>query len=127
MAGRRIPLLEWVVAAIGALLVAGSIGYLTLRALSRDASPPDVRLLAQPALALPDGWLVRFRAINQGGEPAAQLIVEGVLRAPDGSIESAAAILDYLAPGSQREGGLFFSRDPGGLELELHPKGYARP
>ena len=127
MAGRPIPLLEWLVAALGALLVAGTMGYLGVHAIWRDARPPDLRLLAQPALALPDGWLVRFRAINQGGEPAAQLLVEGVLRAPDGSVETAAAILDYLAPGSERQGGLFFSRDPGGLELELRPKGYARP
>ena len=121
------PLLEWVVAGIGALLVAGTIGYLTLQALWRDATPPAVRIEALPPLALQGGWLVRFRAINQGGEPAAQLLVEGELSGPEGSVETAQATLDYLPPGSEREGGLFFSRDPGEFELRLRAKGYARP
>ena len=124
---REIPPLEWVVAGIGALLVAGTIGYLVTQALWRDTTPPDVRLVAEPALALQGGWLVRFRALNQGGEPAAELLVEGELRGPDGSVETAEATLDYLAPGSQRTGGLLFSHDPRRFELALRAKGYARP
>jgi uncharacterized protein (TIGR02588 family) len=126
-APREVPPLEWVVAGIGALLVLGTIGYLAAQALWRDTTPPDVRLVAEPARELEGGWLVRFRALNQGGEPAAELLIEGELRGPDGSVETAEATLDYLPPGSQREGGLFFSRDPGQFELALRAKGYARP
>jgi uncharacterized protein (TIGR02588 family) len=126
-APREIPPLEWLVAGLGALLVAGTIGYLTAQALWRDTTPPDVRLVAEPARALEGGWLVRFRAFNQGGEPAAELLIEGELRGPDGSVETSEATLDYLAPGSQREGGLLFSRDPRRFELALRAKGYARP
>jgi uncharacterized protein (TIGR02588 family) len=124
---REVPLLEWLVAAIGALLVAGTIGYLSWQALSRDQTPPDLRIVSAPPLALQGGWLVRFRAINQGGEPVAELLVEGELRDPTGSVETAQAILDFLAPGSEAAGGLFFSRDPDQLELRLRAKGYARP
>jgi len=124
---REIPPLEWLVAGLGALLVAGTIGYLTAQALWRDTTPPDVRLVAEPARALEGGWLVRFRAFNQGGEPAAELLIEGELRGPDGSVETSEVTLDYLAPGSQREGGLLFSRDPRRFELALRAKGYARP
>jgi uncharacterized protein (TIGR02588 family) len=124
---RAVPLLEWLVAAIGALLVAGTIGYLSWQALSRDQTSPDVRIVSEPPLALQGGWLVRFRAINHGGEPVAELLVEGELRDSRGSIETAQAILDFLAPGSEAAGGLFFSRDPGELELRLRAKGYARP
>ena len=124
---RPVPPLEWIVAAIGALLVAGTIGYLVTQALWRDTTPPDVRIVAEPAHAQQSGWLVRFRAINQGGEPAAQLLIEGALSGPEGSVETAQANLDYLAPGSQREGGLLFSRDPRQFRLELRAKGYARP
>jgi uncharacterized protein (TIGR02588 family) len=126
-APREIPALEWVVAGLGALLVLGTIGYLAAQALWRDATPPDVRLVAEPARALEDGWLVRFRALNRGGEPAAELLIEGELRGPEGSVETSEATLDYLPPGSQREGGLLFSHDPRRFELALRAKGYARP
>ena len=124
---RAIPPLEWVMAGIGALLVAGTIGYLAAQALWRDTTPPDVRILAEPPRELQGGWLVRFRALNQGGEPAVELLIEGALRGPDGSVETAETTLDYLAPGSQRAGGLLFSRDPRRFELELRAKGYAEP
>ena len=124
---RRIPPLEWLVAGVGALLVAGTIGYLVLHALWRDQTPPDVRIVAQRVLALEDHHLVEFRAVNRGGEPAAQLLVEGELIGPQGPVESAEATLDYLPPNSHREGGLLFRRDPRELELRLRAKGYARP
>jgi uncharacterized protein (TIGR02588 family) len=124
---RRIPPLEWLVAGIGALLVAGTIGYLVVQALWRNESPPDVRIVALRVLALPDHHLVEFRAVNRGGEPAAQLLVEGELVGADGPVESAEATLDYLPPNSHREGGLLFRRDPRELELRLRAKGYARP
>ena len=124
---RQIPLLEWLVAGIGALLVAGTIGYLVYQALWRDQTPPDVRLVALRVLALEHNHLVEFRAVNQGGEPAAQLLVEGELVGAEGPVETAEATLDYLPPGSHRDGGLFFSRDPREFELRLRAKGYARP
>jgi uncharacterized protein (TIGR02588 family) len=124
---RQIPLLEWLVAGIGALLVAGTIAYLVYQALWRDQAPPDVRIVALRVLALEHSHLIEFRAVNEGGEPAAQLLVEGELIGPDGLAETAEATLDYLPSGSHRDGGLFFSRDPHGFELRLRAKGYARP
>jgi uncharacterized protein (TIGR02588 family) len=124
---RQIPLFEWLVAGIGALLVAGTIGYLVVQALWRDEAPPDVRVITLRVLALEHNHLVEFRALNQGGTPAAELLVEGELVGPDGPVETAEATLDYLPPGSHRDGGLFFSRDPGAFELRLRATGYAKP
>jgi uncharacterized protein (TIGR02588 family) len=124
---RQIPLLEWLVAGIGALLVAGTIGYLVFQALWRDQTPPDVRIVTLRVLALEQNHLVEFRAVNRGGEPVAQLLVEGELVGPEGPVETAEATLDYLPPASHRDGGLFFSRDPRQLDLRLRAKGYARP
>lgn len=124
---RRIPPFEWVVAGVGALLVTATIGYLIVQALWRDEVPPDVQVIALRVLALEHNHLVEFRAVNQGGEPAAELLIEGELIGPDGPVETAEATLDYLPPASHRDGGLFFSRDPGAFELRLRAKGYARP
>ena len=63
----------------------------------------------------------------RGAQPASEVLIEGVLASPDGPVETAETTLDYLAPDSERTGGLWFSRDPSGLELQLHAKGYAAP
>lgn len=124
---QRPPALEWVVAALGALLVSGAIAYLLFYALARDGAPPDVRLVAERVVELPESWLVQFRAFNEGGEAAARLEIEGTLEGPSGPIETSVATLDHLPPRSGRTGGLFFSRDPRGFELRLRAKGYAEP
>jgi uncharacterized protein (TIGR02588 family) len=127
-AGRRpIPATEWVVAALGAVLVAATIGYLVWLALGRDEGPPDVRVAAEDVVALQDGWLVKFRAVNAGAQAAAQLLVEGALMGPEGVVETAEATIDYLPPRSEREGGLIFGEDPRRHELRLRAKGYVQP
>ena len=78
-------------------------------------------------LELEKGYLVQFRASNQGGSAAAELTIEGQLTGPDGDTEASEAVLDYLPPRSDREGGLVFSRDPRVGQLSLRAKGYAKP
>jgi uncharacterized protein (TIGR02588 family) len=124
---RPVPATEWVVAAIGAALVAATIGYLVFLALSRDEAPPDVQVVAGSVHALQNGYVVEFRAINAGAKAAAELLVEGELAGPDGPIETAEATIDYLPPRSEREGGLIFSRDPRKYELHLRARGYVDP
>ena len=124
---RPIPVTEWVVATIGAVLVAGTIGWLVWLATMRDETPPDVRVVEAGVVALQDGWLVRFRAANAGSQAAAELLIEGALVGPDGAIETSEATVDYLPPRSEREGGLIFSRDPRQHELRLRAKGYVDP
>jgi len=121
------PLLEWIVGGLGAVLVGGAIAFLVYHSVTRDQAPPDVRVVAERVLDLPNGYLVQFRASNQGDSAAAQLTIEGELAGPDGETEVSEAVLDYLPPRSDREGGLVFSRDPRAGQLSLRAKGYARP
>jgi uncharacterized protein (TIGR02588 family) len=124
---RDLPMLEWIVGGIGALLVGGTIAFLVYHALARDWTPPDVRVIEQRVLDLQDGYLVQFRAYNQGGSAAAQLTIEGELVGPDGRTETSEAVLDYVPARSSREGGLWFSGDPRVGQLTLRATGYAEP
>jgi uncharacterized protein (TIGR02588 family) len=121
------PLLEWIVGGLGALLVAGAIAFLVWHSLARDRTPPDLRLVAERVLDLRNGYLVQFRALNEGGSAAAEVTIEGELTRPDGTVETSEAVLDYLPPRSDREGGLLFANDPRAGELRLRATGYARP
>jgi uncharacterized protein (TIGR02588 family) len=124
---QRTPLLESVVGWLGAALVGGAITFLAHHSLTRDQTPPDVRVAVQRVLGLPTGYLVQFRAFNHGGSAAAELTIEGELAGPDGDTEVSEVVLDYLPPRSGREGGLVFSRDPRAGQLSLRAKGYVEP
>jgi uncharacterized protein (TIGR02588 family) len=124
---QAVPLLEWIVAAIGVLLVGGAIGYLVYHSMTRGETPPDIRVDAEQVLELAHGYVVQFRALNEGGSAAAQVTVEGELVGPDGATERAETVLDYLPPRSDRAGGLLFRSDPRLGELRLRATGYAKP
>jgi uncharacterized protein (TIGR02588 family) len=123
----RLPLVEWIVGGLGALLVGGTIAFLLYHALARDSTPPDVRVVEQRVFVLQDRYLVQFRAFNQGGAAAAQLTIEGELVGPDGTTETSDAVLDYVPARSSREGGLWFSADPRAGQLTVRATGYAEP
>jgi uncharacterized protein (TIGR02588 family) len=122
-----VPMLEVIVGGLGALLVGGAIAFLVYHSLLRDRTPPDVRVVAERVLDLADGYLVQFRAFNEGGSVTAAVTIEGELAGPDGQTEVSEVVLDYLPPRSDREGGLWFSQDPRTGELSLRAKGYAKP
>jgi uncharacterized protein (TIGR02588 family) len=122
-----VPLLEWIVAAIGVVLVGGAIGYLVYHSMTRGETPPDIQVDAEQVLELVHGYVVQFRVLNEGGSAAAQVTVEGELVGPDGTVERGEAVLDYLPPRSDRAGGLLFTSDPRRGELRLRATGYAKP
>ena len=86
-----------------------------------------VRLEVLDIQDLPEGYLVRFAAENEGSQAAAALLIEGELELPDGQTETGEATIDYLPPRSTREGALVFRNDPVSGDLTVRPKGFTRP
>jgi uncharacterized protein (TIGR02588 family) len=125
--GFDIPLLERIVALVGLILVSGSIGFLVYQAITRNSSPPDVTLNISSITTISNGYLVKFQAMNKGDSTAKGLIVEGQLKDGNEEIETSEATLDYLPSHSEREGGLFFTKDPRQFELRLRALGYEQP
>lgn len=125
--GSDTPLLEWIVACVGLILVAGSIGFLIYQAMTRNSSPPDIMLKVKIVTPISNGYLIKFQAMNQGNSTAKGLIVEGQLKDGDEEIETSETTLDYLPSLSEREGGLFFTKDPRQFELQLRALGYEQP
>lgn len=119
--------LEWLVAALSALLVLGTIAFLLHAALGSPATPPRITIQVDSVVRAGPGWLVEFRARNDGETTAAGLVVEGELRAGTGPVEKSQVTIDYVPARGVRRGGLFFTEDPRRHRLRIRPLGYDRP
>ncbi|HKO95651.1 MAG TPA: hypothetical protein VJU86_01575 [Pyrinomonadaceae bacterium] len=122
------PVWMWGIGLFGLALILGSIGFMIYQAAVGESSPPDVTVQTQSIVTTRNGYLVTFRAVNEGGSTAEGLTVEGVLRRNGNEIvESSSTVIQYLPAHSEREGGLFFAGDPRQHELLLRAKGYEKP
>ena len=121
------PWWMWGIALVGLTLVAGSIGFMVYKAVAGDSSPPDVTVHVDSIVPARNGYLVKFRALNEGGSTAEGLTVEGVLLNGVETVETSNTVIEYLPAHSKREGGLFFTSDPRQHQLQLRAKGYEDP
>lgn len=122
-----IPSWSWAVAAVGAILVGGSAGFMLYKAFFGDASPPQIEI--EVVDISPNGkvYLAEIRVTNVGGVAAAAVVIEGTLHSPDESVESSAITLAYVPSGSQIFAGLYFQQDPRKFDLQVRALGYEQP
>lgn len=120
------PLSEWIVAGIGLALLVASVGYLLYDS-NGEAQPPAPVLRMLSIEPSQGRFLVRVQARNESRTTAAALRVEGTLRRGGELVERSELEFDYLPGRSSREGGLFFSADPRGLQLDLAARSFRAP
>jgi uncharacterized protein (TIGR02588 family) len=118
---------EWIVAAIGLLLVLASLVYLVWHGSAEQEGTPQPALQVVGVQAQDGRFLVLLRVHNRGRATAAGLRVTGELRRGQEVVERSETDFDYLPGESSREGGLFFSRDPRTFELVVNPASFQRP
>jgi uncharacterized protein (TIGR02588 family) len=122
-----IPILEWIVAGIGVLLVASVIGFFLYEAFAGNQMPPQVKLSIGPVIQTSNGYLIQITAVNQGGSTAKGVVIEGELRRDIETVERSELTIDFLPPRSEKRAGLFFTRDPRAFKLQVRPFGYEEP
>jgi len=122
-----IPIWEWIVAGVGLVLVASVISFLIYEAFTGKRLPPDVKLSVDSVVEIRNGFLVRITAVNEGGMTAEGVIVEAELRSGTEPVERSRTTIDYLPPRSEKRAGLFFTRDPRQLDLQVRSLGYEEP
>ena len=125
----RTPPLEIALGLLGGAVVLGLVGFLLLSALhgeGRGQPAFSVELMA-PIRLDAGGWVVPFRAVNDGRAPASQVRLEAELALPDGRRERGEVVIDYLAGGAEEEGGFFFEGDPAAGRLTARALGFLRP
>src|SRR5688572_2380619 len=121
------PFWMWGIALLGLIFVLGSIVFMLYEAAAGDSSPPDVTVRVDSILPTPNGFLVQFRVVNEGGSTAEGLTVEGELTTGTQVLESSNTTIEYVPSRSEREGGFFFTSDPRQYELRIRAKGYEKP
>ncbi len=121
------PVLEWIVAAIGLILVVGTIGFMLYEGLTSKNTPPDFTTEIERIDAVNAGFIVKFKLTNNGEQTASGVNVEGELKNGGESVETSDVTFDYAPSKSETKGGLFFKNDPEQFQLEIRAKGYAEP
>ena len=112
----RAPVLEWIAAALGLILILGVVAVIARDAFNAGADlAPDLAVTATRLRQTDTGFLLEFEARNASPITAAQVTIEGKL--PGG--ETSTATIDYVPGRSTRRGGLYFGTDPRGAELRV--------
>lgn len=124
---KSVPVWEWIVAAIGLILVVGAIGTTVYRAVTEESTPPKLAISVVSIEPVENGFLVKFSVANTGNQTAAGLTVEGVLKTGEETAEASTVTLTYSPANSFREGGLFFTKDPRQYDLQIRALGYEKP
>ena len=123
----KIPVLEWVAAAIGLVLVVGAIGFMFYQALFFESKPPNISITIESVTPNDAGYLVAFKAANNGDKTAASVAIEGELKNGDESVEKSSVTIGYVPSYSETSGGLFFSKNPQNFDLKIRATGYEQP
>lgn len=121
----RTPVLEWIVAGLGLLLVLTVLGVLVSEVAAGPDSPAEIEVRVVSVQPSGARWRVAVEATNSGDAAAAQVGIVGEL-AGDPS-ETAEAVLDYLPGGGERPATLVFDGDPRGRPLTLRAVGWIEP
>jgi len=121
----KTPLMELIVAALGAVIVATTLGFMTYEAVAGDHSQPLIRFAIRSITQSGEDYHVHLAAFNEGGKTASDVKVEAVLSGPNA--ETAEMTFDFLPPHSERRGGLFFKQKPTPEQLTFRATGYREP
>lgn len=124
---RPAPWLEWTIAGLGLLLVAGSVAVLLGEALLGGDRPAAIQVRALGAERTASGWRLQVEAHNTGDATAADVQIEGLLSPPGGPHETSTLTFAYVPDGGREEGALHFKSDPRQGKLELGAKGWSAP
>ena len=123
---QEIPMTEWIIGALGALLTIAAIAYLVNEGWRGDQRPPEITVTVSAIEPIQSGFRVRLNARNAGGEAAAGVQIVGRLTS-GGEEETAETELDYVPAHSERSAGLFFRGDPRAGQFDLRATGYEVP
>jgi len=120
--------LEWTVFGVGALLVAGTLGFLIYDgASSAGEEPPAVKVELHAPEQKGEQFVVPVTVTNEGGATAEGVTVEVTLERAGAEAERGEFAVAFLPRGGKREGFVTFRTDPRTARLVPRVLGYEKP
>ena len=113
------PVLQWVMAGVGAAVTLGAVGIVVWEAL-QPSSPPALSARSVAVQATAAGQVATVRVQNDGDDTAAAVDIEGVL-----GDQTATATLDYVPGHGHARAYLRFDADPRPAAVAV--KGWSAP
>lgn len=118
--------IEWLLAAMSALLVLALLGFLVLDAVTRPDTGPSFALQVVSAKVVGEATYVDVTVRNLGAQAAADVVVQGQ-SGEDSEPNAAEAILDYAPPGSDAHVTLVFDQLVQAGSVQLRISGFREP
>ncbi|CAN5712908.1 TIGR02588 family protein [soil metagenome] len=119
--------LEWVVFALGLILVSSTLGYLIYAGASMGHEPPSIEV----RLGTPEpgqfNFTVPVTIVNHGDETAEGVRIEVVVESRGEAKERAELDVAFLPRHATREGWVTFDQDPRASQLKARVLGYQKP
>ena len=118
---------EWMVFAVGLLLVTGTLAYLAYTGATMGDAPPNLEVRLGTPEQRSHSFIVPVTVINHGDKTAGGERIE--VRLLSGGVERERGELDipFLPSRATREGWVTFQQDPRTAELKAHVLGYEEP
>lgn len=122
------PLLEWVAAGIGLLLILSLIAVIGREAISGENKKlPAIEIAVRGIAPAGANYVVEIEALNRSGGTAAAVAIEATLKRGGTTVETSTITFDYVPGHSKVAGGIFFSRNPSGYTLDVRALGFQAP
>jgi uncharacterized protein (TIGR02588 family) len=124
---KKTPIAEWITAAVGAMLIALTLGSLIYETVAQQQSAPDLEVEVSAIAPARDGFRVEVRVSNRGTRTASAVHIRGEVKGSGALGEESDAVVDYVAGMSTAFCTLYFSSDPRGANLSVRAVGYQQP
>ena len=121
----RIPVWEWVLAGVGAVILVGAIAFFTTQAINPSGIP---QLTAEVDSVVPVAgrYIVAFTVRNEG-ETASNVTVDGTLTEGESVLARATVSLPFVPANSQNSAAMMFDYDPRSHRLRVVVTSFTQP
>lgn len=118
---------EWIVFALGLILVFSTLGYLIYAGASMGHEPPSLEVRLGTPEQRQFNFIVPVTVINHGDETAEGVRIEVVMES-GGEVKAQGEFdVPFLPRHATREGWVTFEQDPRTAQLKARVRGYQRP
>jgi uncharacterized protein (TIGR02588 family) len=118
---------EWVVFAVGLILVSATLGYLIFAGATMGHEPPSLEVRLGTPEQRQFNFIVPVTVVNHGDETAEGVLIEVVMANGGKEIARGELNVAFLPRHATREGWVTFEQDPRTAQLKARVLGYQKP